>query len=262
MKNFYALFIFILFISLASCRVDEFSPCDNAPGMEGLLCKEFRFENDASIGYLAYYYNSDRLFNRKEYKATDGQLKKYDTYEYETGKLSIEHSFTEEGKLISEKKYTYNSSSNLSNVTHIEDGVEVSYKSFEYTDTLLQKESNYSFNQLDNYTVYQYYNGETNLYRKSLYSAAGELLSYTNIEYFINNYQRHNHYNGNYEFTGYDVYVYDNAQNILRFSIYDATGKLITLTEYNYSSEGQLDSSSEYDEDGKLRKNNKFIYND
>jgi len=259
MNNFYA-FIFILLLSLASCRVDEFSPCEEAPGMEGLLCKEFRFENNESIGYLAYYYNSDRLLNRMDYKSTDGQLKKYDLLEYEGAKLSKERSYDEAGKLLHEKKYTYNALENISSVYHIEDGVEVSYKSFEYTDTLLQKESNFNFNQLDNYIVYQYYNGETNLYRKSLYSASGELLCYTNIEYFVNNYQRHNHYSGNHIFTGYDVFVFDDTGNRTRSSVYDFSGKLVSYIEYTWNTKGQLDETSEFDEAGKLMKNNKFIY--
>ncbi len=259
MKYFYSL-VFVSFILLSSCRVDDFSPCDDAPGMEGLLCKEFRFENNVSIGYLAYYYNAEKHLSRKDYKAVDGELKKYDTFIYENGKLSKEQSYDENAKMLLEKEYHYDAFSNLSNVYHIEDGVEVSYKSFEYTDTLLQKESNFNHTELENYTVYQYYNGETNLYRKSLYSAAGELLSYTNIEYFVNNYERHNHYNGSHAFTGYDVFNFDEAGNLTRSSVYDATGKLLSYIEYSYNADGQLDISKEYDEDGILRKNNKFIY--
>jgi hypothetical protein len=260
MKQFYSL-VFILSVFIASCRVDEFSPCDDAPGMEGLLCKEFRFENSESIGYLAYYYNSDKQLTRKDYNATSGELKKYDTFAYENGQISIERSYDSEGKLLLQKDYLYDALSNLSNVYHIENGVEVAYKQFEYSDTLLQKESSFNYNQLENYTVYQYYNGETNLYRKSVYSASNELLNYTTIEYFVNNYERHNHYTGNHVFTGYDVFVYAVNDNITRSSVYDFTGKLMSYIDYVYNTKGQLDVSNQYDEDGKLRKNNKYIYN-
>ncbi len=259
MKQFYSL-VFILSVLLASCSVDEFSPCDDVQGMEGLLCKEFRFENSASIGYLTYYYNSEKQLSRIDYKAVDGGLKKYDILTYENGKISVIRSYDAEGKLMEEKEYKYDALSNLSNVSHIENGVEVAYKQFEYTDTLLQKESCFNYNQLENYTVYQYYNGETNIYRKSVYSASNELLSYTNIEYFVNNYERHNHYTGDHVFTGYDVYVFDANKNITRSSVYDFNGKLMSYIEYTYNASGQLDVSNQYDEDGKLRKNNKYIY--
>ncbi len=259
MKNFYSLFI-LFSVFLASCSVDEFSPCDDAPGMEGMLCKEFRFENSASIGYLAYYYNSEKQLTRKEYKANSGELKKYDTFTYDNGNISVERSFDAEGKLLEEKEYQYDALLNLSNVYHIENGVEVAYKQFEYSDTLLQKESSFNHSQLENYTVYQYYNGETNLYRKSVYSASNELLNYTNIEYFVNNFERHNHYTGNHSFTGYDVFVFDANENITRLSVYDFSGKLLSYIEYSYNTSGQLDVTNEYDEEGKLRKNNQYIY--
>ncbi len=259
MKNLFSLFIFLA-VFVASCSVDEFSPCNDAPGMEGMLCKEFRFENNASIGYLAYYYNSEKQLTRMDFKANDGQLKKYDTFIYENGNISVERSYDAEGKLLNEKEYQYDALSNLSNVYHIENGVEVAYKQFEYSDTLLQKESSFNHSQLENYTVYQYYNGETNLYRKSVYSASNELLSYTNIEYFVNNYERHNHFTGNHIYTGYDVFVFDAGKNITRSSVYDYTGKLMSYIEYTYNASGQLDISNQYDEDGKLRKNNKYIY--
>jgi hypothetical protein len=259
MKYFYPL-VLIFTVLLSSCRVDEFSPCDDAPGMEGLLCKEFRFENNETIGYLAYYYNSDKQLVRKDYKSKEGDLKKYDTFTYTNGKISAENSYDAEGKLLAEKEYFYDALLNLSNVSHIEDGVEVAYKQYEYNDTLLKKESSFNYNLLENYTVYQYYNGETNLYRKSLYSAAGELLSYTHIEYFVNNYERHNHYTGSHIFTGYDVFEFDASGNTTRSSVYDFSGKRISYIEYTYNSTGQLDTSREYDEDDKLRKNNKYIY--
>jgi len=257
MRYFY--FLFIIFF--ASCRVDEFSPCDDAPGMEGLLCKEFRFEQNASIGYLAYYYNTEKQLSRMEYKTTEGELKKYDTFEYENNKISKERSFTDDGNLLNEKKYTYNALQNLSNVYHIEGGVEVSYKSFEYSDTLLRKESNFDHDQLENYMLYDYYNDDVKLYRKSLYSATGELLNYTNMEYFVNNFERHNHYTGTHVFTGYEVFEYDNNGSINRSLVYDAIGKLISYIQYSYNQAEQLDSSCEYDAEGKLLKNNKFIYN-
>ncbi len=259
MKIFY-LFISIITLFLTSCRVDEFSPCDVQEGMEDLLCKEFRFEHNSSIGYLVYYYNEQEQLSRMEYKSTDGELKKYDTFEYDDNKLSKETAYDAKGNLIREKLYTYNSTENLSNVYHIENGVEVFYKAYEYSDTLLKKESTFNHNELENYTLYQYYNGETNLYRKSFYAANGELMNYTNIEYFVNNFERHNHYTGNHVSTGYDVYTYDENQNITRFSSYNASGKLVSYIDYNYNAKGQLDTSEEYDEDGKKIKNNKFIY--
>ena len=259
MKNFYSLFI-LFSVFLASCSVDEFSPCDDAPGMEGMLCKEFRFENSASIGYLAYYYNSEKQLTRKDYKGNSGELKKYDTFAYDNGNISVERSFDAEGKLLEEKEYQYDALLNLSNVYHIENGVEVAYKQFEYSDTLLQKESSFNHSQLENYTVYQYYNGETNLYRKSVYSASNELLNYTNIEYFVNNFERHNHYTGNHSFIGYEVFVFDANKNITRLSVYDFSGKLLSYIEYRYNTSGQLDVTNEYDEEGKLRKNNQYIY--
>lgn len=259
MKHFYP-FAFILFVFLSSCSVDEFSPCDNAPGMEGLLCKEFRFENNETIGYLTYYYNSDKQLVRREYQSTDGELKRYDTFTYAGEKISTENTYDAQGNLLTEKEYLYDALQNLSNVYHIENGVEVAYKQYEYNDTLLKKESSYNHNQLENYTVYQYYNGETNLYRKSLYSAAGELLNYTNIEYFVNGSERHNHYTGSHIFTGYDVFEFNTDGNIVRSSVYDYSGKRISYIEYTYNNKGQLDTSREYDEDDKLRKNNKFIY--
>jgi hypothetical protein len=258
--KFLSLLVTVVFISLTSCRVDEFSPCDDAPGMEGLLCKEFRFEDNESIGYLAYYYNSDKQLVRKDYKSTDGELKKYDTFTYINGKISAENSYDAEGKLLAEKEYLYDALLNLSNVYHIENGVEVAYKQYEYNDTLLKKESSFNHNLLENYTVYQYYNGETNLYRKSLYSAAGELLNYTNIEYFVNNYERHNHYTGSHIFTDYEVFEFNASGNTTRSSVYNSSGKRISYIEYSYNSNGQLDTSREYDEDDKLSKNTKFIY--
>lgn len=259
MKQFYSL-VLIFTVLLSSCRVDEFSPCDDAPGMEGLLCKEFRFENNETIGYLAYYYNSNKQLVRKDYKSADGELKKYDTFTYATGKISAENYYNAQGKLIAEKEYLYDALLNLSNVYHIENGVEVAYKQYEYNDTLLKKESSFNYNLLENYTVYQYYNGETNLYRKSVYSSSNELLSYTNIEYFVNNYERHNHYTGSHIFTGYDVFEFDASGNIVRSSVYDFSGKRMSYIQYTYNSSGQLDTSREYDEDNKLRKNNKYIY--
>lgn len=257
--KFFQLLITAVFISLTSCRVDQFSPCDDAPGMEGLLCKEFRFENNASIGYLTYYYNSSKQLVRKEYKATSGELKKYDTYTYENGKISTERSFNPSGNLIAEKEYIYDAMQNISNISHIENGIEVGYKLFEYTNSLLQKESMFNLGQLDNYTVYQYYNGETNLYRKSFYTAAGELLSYTTIEYFVNNFERHNHYAGNHTFTGYDVFDFDAQGNLTHSSFYDFNGNKIKDIEYSYNN-NLLDETKEFDEAGKLKINNKFIY--
>jgi hypothetical protein len=266
MRYFYPV-VFFCFVFLASCRVDEFSPCDKQEGMEGLLCsmegllcKEIRFENSVSIGYLAYYYNPEKLLSRKDYKSIEGQLKKYDTFTYENGKLSQEDSYDENGELLAQKKYFYNDLLNLSAVYFIENGVEVSYKTYEYADSLLAKESTFSYNELENYTIYQYYNGETRLYRRSLYSAAGELLSYTEFEYFVNNFERHDHYTGSHAFTGYDVIILDENGNQIRSSVYNVEGTVISWIEYTYNQYGQLDTSSEYDEDGKLRKNTKFIY--
>lgn len=250
----------LLLCVLSSCRVDEFLPCDNEPGMEGLLCKEFRFEKTENIGYLLYYYNSNKQLVRKDYTSTEGELKKYETFMYFNGKISEENAYDALGNLLTEKEYQYDELLNLSNVYHIENGVEVAYKLYEYNDTLLKKESFFNHNLLQSYTVYQYYTGETNLYRKSLFAASGELLNYTNIEYFVNNYERHNHYTGSHIFTGYDVFEYDANKNIMRSSVYDFSGKRISYIEYTYNSKGQLDTSCEYDEDDNMRKNTKFIY--
>lgn len=258
MRFFRLLFLFPTLL-LASCSVDEFSPCDDLPGSKGLLCKEFRFDKDVSIGYLAYYYNSQKQLSRTEYKTTDGKLKKFETFEYESGKLLKERAFNESGNLLHEKIYSYNTAQNLSNIYHIENGVEVFLKTFEYKDSLLQKEMNFSHNQLQNFTLYQYYNGENKLYRKSNYSAAGNLLDYTNIEYFVNNYERHNHYTGAHVFTGYDVYNFDENGNRLRLSHYNASGKLFSYINYSYSN-GKLDLSEEYNEEGEKIKHTKFIY--
>lgn len=258
MRYFY---LFIFLVSIAACRVDEFSPCDDVDAAQGLLCKEFRFENNSSIGYLAYFYNTENQLSRKDYKSPDGKLKKYDTFFYENNKLVKERSYDGNSNLIVEKEYLYDSQSNLSNVSHFEGGVEVAYKSFEYAETLLKKESNFNHDQLEDYTVYQYYNGETRLYRRSLYSAADQLMNYTNIEYFVNNYERHSHYTGNHLFTGYHLYYYNGNGNLTRASEYDQTGTLISNIEYEYNELDRLDISREYDEEGILRKHNKFIYN-
>jgi len=254
-----AVFIFTLSI-FSACQVDKFSPCDANKGIPGMLCKEYHFQNDASIGYISYYYNDAGQAVRKDYLEPGGNLKMYTQITYDNGKLKKETSFNPDGKQIRETDYNYDNQENLSAIDNLEDGVQVSQKKFEYQGTYLSKESEFSNGSLENYITYQYFQDDNRLFKKSYYNAQHQLISYTTNEYFPNHITRNNHYAANNVFTGYDLTQADEEDLPLRFTSYNAQSNVMEYTDYEYDASGNLTKTTQFDENGKALSYIIYVY--
>lgn len=261
MVRFRKLYWLILIVTgISACGVDELSPCDNEPDMAGFLCKEYRFQNNTSIGYISYLYNKDGQVTRTDYNSTEGVLKKFITFEYENGKLKREASFEPDGDLLRETTYGYNNNNSLTDISNSENGVATTRKVFEYQNTFLTKESEFSNEQLDNYITYQYFNDDNKLYRKNYYNAQNNLINYTTHEYYYNNIRRYNHYSAAHEFLGYDVEHLNANGDILKFTEYNDLGEISSVIEYEYNTLGQLNKSTNYDGNEKALSHNLYLY--
>lgn len=250
----------VLLVTLISCGTDELSPCEDNPEMKGLLCKEYRYENGTSIGYLSYFYNSQDQMVRTEYNSINGTTKKYVIFEYNDKNLVREASFSPDGNMLRETIYNYNNDNSLSDINHEENGASISRRIFEYQNTVLTKETELSNDQLDNYITYQYYSDDGKLYKKSYYNAQSQLTNYTTYEHFDNLKIRYNHYTANHNFTGYDVEHFNADNTPKEFVTYDTAGEIISTTKYDYNTLGLLNKSESLDSTETVISHILFLY--
>lgn len=261
MNRFYKFSLFLfLSIGLFACGVDKLSPCDGNPEMDGLLCKEYRYQEGTSIGYLSYLYNSDGQIIQTDYYSIEGTLKKFVTYQYENGQLAREASHNSDGDILRETTYNYNSDNSLSDINNNENGINKSRRVFEYQNTFLTKESQFSNEQLDSSITYQYFSDDGRLYKKSYYDSQNNLASYTTHQYFSNYKTRYNHYSSQHIFMGYDLEHFNADKTPQSFVSYGPLGEITGTIEYEYNELGQLSKSSTIDTDGKVVSHTLYMY--
>ncbi len=261
MRGFRKFVFLISAIALfSSCNTDELSPCDSNQEMKGLLCKEYRHQKGEAIGYLSYFYNSKNQIVRTEYNTTKGATKKYVLFEYEGENLVKEAAFKPNGEMLRETTYSYNSDNSVSDINHAENGTNVLRRVFEYQNTILTRETEFSNELLDNYITYQYFSDDGQLYKKSYYDEASQLISYTTHEYFDNLKIRYNHYSANHNFTGYDIEHYNGDNTIQKFVSYNSQGEIVSTVKYEYDQLNLLTRSESLDSNDNIESYTVYIY--
>lgn len=228
MKNLLAL-LFIL--SAVGCSTDSLVPCD-AEGMNGKICKEYRYFNDEPKGFVEFEHKGDSVFIASIFNQ-NSMLVKTELHRFENGLLTvISEQFPSQDSRV--KTLHYNEIDSLSLIVYgANDSVlEISYDNgSRYRETMIQNET------VMHYAEYRYYQDDGILYRISEYDGNDSLLRYRNFDYFSSN---------------ESIYY--------RVAIYSSTFELLGRKRFSFSTKGLINSMELRLPNGELAESKNYIY--
>jgi hypothetical protein len=231
---------------LVGCTPDALIPC-NEDGPAGMLCREYRYFDDAPQGYVEFEYHGDsvvsNIFNRNSI------LEKTIIERYDDERIiSVTNQFPEEESVVA--SYHYNELDSLFLIVY---GTNDSSVQISYLDGKRSRESRVVDDEVVGYKDFRYFQDDGQLYRISLYNGSDSLLNYRNFDYFNTNgieRYRATEFTAEHQLIGRRLYTF--SQNGLISSmefrledgtvaerkdyIYDGAGKLIEETGRFYSS--------------------------
>lgn len=236
--------ILILLTALfASCQTDALLPCENE-GPVGEICREYRYSDDAAIGYAEFEYETENSITENIYDHHSNLIKTIVEH-FEDGKtVIIAEQYPDKESLV--QSWHYNE---IDSIHQIYFGGIDSLIEFTYENGKRLKDEYFHNGELDRWTSYRYYQDDGKLYRRSFYNAEDSLLRYENYQYFSTGLYRITYYTPSHQVTGRRVVGFSqlglitsneftNALGVVTQNenyIYDVAGKLIERNGFNHS---------------------------
>lgn len=230
-----AILILLSVLLVAGCETDLLVPCEESNGPAGRVCREYRYVDDASVGYVEYEYQGDSLC-RSYFYDSQVRLKKTVTQRYENGRISsIAEQFTNGPSRVQTWHYLENDS--LYRIVH---GANDSVMELTYSEGKRVGQAFFHNGELQRRTEFRYFQDDGKLYRISYYNAEDSLLSYRNHEYFSTGQQRVSYYTSTHQLVGRRVYRFSQLGLITSNEFTDAEGTVTYHATYIYDAAGKL----------------------
>ena len=246
--------ILFLIAVLSSCETDRLAPCEEGLGSVGNVCRQYRFADERSIGYIDYIYEADSL-RRESYFDEDVRLRKTVTYRYENGRISsIAEQFPNQATRV--QTWHYNEMDSLWQVVY---GSNDSIIQITYVDGKRKEQRFFHNGQLNRSLEYRYFQDDGKLYRVSYFNDNDSLLSYRNHEYFSTGQQRVSHYTSDHALIGRRVYRFSQLGLITSNEFTNSEGVVTYREDYIYDIAGKLVESNKTDR-GQTSKNVYLYY--
>jgi hypothetical protein len=229
-------FVITMLTLMAGCTADQPVECEPADGLEGKLCREYRFENGTSVGYVQYAYRGDTAIDLSHFDPSHS-LRKTETRSFWEGQLrSVVERFPDGSRVV--RSYNYLPNDSLECIVY---GMVDSTVCLDYDDIQRAVRKTYvAEGQLTRSIEYRYFEDEDRLYRISFLDANNSIIEYRNHIYFFDGTVRIEHYSGNNTFIGHAVERFraDGKLSSRQFS--DSDGVASENTEWVYDAIGRL----------------------
>lgn len=237
--NTLRLFIFILFVMVASCTTDPLVPCEG-DGPFGEICREYRYIDGAAIGFVEYEHQADSVLIRRYY-SQDSEIQKTLTERYENGRLQVVAAQFPNMETRVES-WNYNTLDSLYSIVY---GGNDSALVYVYKEGKRDTVKAIHSEELNRYDTYRYYQDDGKLYRLSSYNAQDTLQSYRVYNYFSTGQTRVSFYTSSHQLIGRRVFNFSQLGLITSVEYTDTTGTVTQRSEYIYDGAGKLTEFSE-----------------
>lgn len=231
LKNF--AFILITFLFCA-CQTDTLLPCDN-DGPVGEICREYRYSNEAAIGYLEFEYESENSTTAYLFDQHSNLIKTIVEH-FEDGKTSvIAEQYPDKESVI--QSWHYNEQDSLFKIYY--GGID-SIIEFSYENGKRLRDDYYHNGELNRWVSYRYYQDDGKLYRKSFYNSADSLVRYENYQYFNTGQNRITYYTPSHQVVGRRVVRFSQLGLITSNEFTNSEGLVTERENYIYDVAGKL----------------------
>jgi len=221
---------------LAGCMTDQPVECEALTGLEGELCREYRFENGTSVGYVQYAYRGDTAIDLSHFDPFHS-LKKTETRSFWLGQLrSVVERYPDGSRVV--RSYYYLPNDSLECIVF---GMVDSTVCFSYDGMGRPVRETYVIGDVVTRSIeYRYFEDEDRLYRISFLDANDSITEYRNHIYFFDGTVRIEHFTGDNVFIGHAVERLraDGKLSARQFSAAD--GVVSENTEWSYDALGRL----------------------
>lgn len=230
-----SLLLLLFSIVLYSCSTDGLVPCDG-DGAEGTVCREYRYSNDLSEGYVEFAHQADTLKIADFFD--DGlTLRKTRIERFVNGQtVSITEQFP--GTTTRVQTWHYNEMDSLWIIVH---GANDSTLEISYDNGKRISERYMSNGELNRSTQYRYYQDDGKLYRRYFYDSADSLIRYETYEYFSSGQRRISFHHADHEPIGRRVFTFSGAGLLISTEFTDADGSVTEREDYTYSMDKLLE---------------------
>lgn len=226
----------VITVLFTGCMADQPIECEPIAGSEGKLCREYRYENDASVGYVQYTYQGDTAIDQSHFDPFHS-LRKTETRSYWDGQLrSKVERFADGSRVV--RSYNYLPSDSLECIVF---GMVDSTVCFDY-DGLDRRilETHAIGDVVTRSTEFRYFEDEDRLYRVSFRDANDSITEYRNHIYFFDGTVRIEHFSSNHTFLGHAVENWTTDGRLLQWQFSDTTGVVIETKVWLYDAHGRL----------------------
>ncbi|MFM1876009.1 MAG: hypothetical protein RL266_1746 [Bacteroidota bacterium] len=230
------LFIAVL-ASIVGCKTDVLVPCEET-GMEGYLCREYRYFNGLPQGFVEFEQEGDSVFSSLIFDQNLNWVKTTKEH-YISGQLSVvSEQFPDKDTRV--RTYHYNELDSLALIVY---GPNDSSLEIEYAEGKRLRETLVKDGLVTHYSEFRYFQDDGLLYRISMYDGNDSLLNYRNFDYFSSNessYYRVTFYSSTFEFLGRTRYSFSQYGLISSMEHRLANGELTNSRDYIYNATGKL----------------------
>lgn len=231
MKNSILILTTVLF---AACQTDALLPCENE-GPVGEICREYRYSNDAAIGYAEFEYAPGSSVTENLYDQHSNLVKTIVEH-FEDGKtVVIAEQYPDRESIV--QSWHYNE---IDSIHQIYFGGIDSVVEFTYENGKRLRDEYFHDGELNRWTSYRYYQDDGKLYRRSFYDDKDSLLRYENYQYFSTGQNRVTFYTPSHQITGRRVVRFSQLGLITSSEFTNADGVVTQNENYIYDAAGKL----------------------
>lgn len=222
---------------LFGCSTDEVVPC-SGEGLNGQLCRAYRFYNEDGIGFTEYNYQGDTLVISEIYD-TDSRLQKTVVQRLANNQtVAITEQFPAAESRV--KTFHYNEIDSLFLVVY---GANDSSLVINYENGKRKIEDMVIDSEVMARKEYRYFQDDGELYRISFYLGTDSLLSYQNYDYFTSNgmnQYRVSVYNPDFSLVGRRLFSFTQDGLIKTMEFRLADNQISATDNYIYDGSGML----------------------
>jgi hypothetical protein len=231
------LFAFVSIV-FSGCSTDRLLPCEKE-GVEGKICREYRYFNGSPQGFVEFDHNGDSL-KVSDYYNQNSKLTKTIREHFENGQtIVISEQYPNQDSRI--QTWHYNEIDSLEFIVF---GANDSIVRIDYELGRRKREAYLNGTKLDRYFEYRYYQDDGKLYRINAYNENDSLLSYRQFEYFSTGQSRITYYTPEHILTGRRLFRTQNGL-ITSIEFTDSSGTVIEQTDYIYDASSNLIEKTE-----------------
>jgi len=223
--------LFPVLLCLSSCSQDVEVPCDKFGGIQDNLCREYRYVNGKSIGFLEFEYKGDSALVASFYN-TNAALLQTTTTRLKDGRTNVIVTDYPDRKSLVES-WHYNEMDSLNRIVF---GANDSVVEMTYEDGNRILEAHFTDSILKRYTVYHFYLNENVLFRVSDFNGQDSLLRYKTIENFSNGIRRVDYFDGNDLSSGHWRFRLSPTGLVISGEFRDENGDVAKTETYSYNS--------------------------